>query len=212
MRKFAALSICVAALTAGTGAVQTALDARAVNEAIAIGQSTAVRERARFHAAYRIPINRAPIDYVEVITPFRRIVLEAESRAAVGDRTFGQRRGLELLGTGPLVIELLVEMTFHPLNTFVGVPDYRIALTENGSPPLRPRAIDRFPRHEPRVDGAPRPGPNASPLPTGQPLVGGAMVARFDAQLLQATGVYEVVIEEGGKELARARADFAKMR
>jgi hypothetical protein len=38
------------------------------------------------------------------------------------------------------------------------------------------------------------------------------MVARFDAQLLQATGVYEVVIEEGGKELARARADFAKMR
>jgi hypothetical protein len=211
MTKFA-LPICIVALAASTGAVQTALDARAVNEAIAIGQSTAVRERTRFHATYRLLVNRAPIDYIEVVTPFRRIVLEAEARAAIGDRTFGQRRGLELLGTGPLVIELVVEMTFHPLNTFVGVPDYAIALIAKGLPPLRPRAIDRFPRHGPRVEGAPLPSPNAIPLSTDQPLLGGAMVARFEAQLVNATGVYDVVVEEGGKELARARADLASMR
>ena len=168
--------------------------------------------RTRFHAAYRLPVNRPAVDYIEVVTPFRRIVLEAEARAATGDRTFGQRRGLELLGTGPLVIELVVEMTFHPLNTFVGVPDYAIALVSKGAPPLRPRLIDRFPRHGQRVEGAPLPNPNAIPLTTDQPLLGGAMVAPFDVQLVNATGVYDVVVEEGGKELARARVDFGRMR
>ena len=103
-------------------------------------------------------------------------------------------------------------LTFHPLNTFVGVPDYAIALVSKGAPPLRPRLIDRFPRHGQRVEGAPLPNPNAIPLTTDQPLLGGAMVAPFDVQLVNATGVYDVVVEEGGKELARARVDFGRMR
>jgi hypothetical protein len=212
MTRFAAVSVCVLAFGAGATTVEIALDPRAVNEAIAIGQSRSDRELARFHAPYRIALNRSPVDYVEVVTPFRRLVLAAQSRAATGDRRFGQRQGLELVGTGPPVIELVVEMTFHPLNTFVGVPDYVVALIARGAPPLRPRAIDRIPRHGPRVDGAPLPNPNAIPVPTDQPLVGGAMVARFEAQLLNATGVYDVVIEDGGRELARGRADLARMR
>jgi hypothetical protein len=103
-------------------------------------------------------------------------------------------------------------MTFHPLNTFVGVPDYAVALVAPGLPPLRPRTIDRIPRHGPRVDGAPLPDRNVVPPPTDQPLVGGAMVARFDAQLLNGGASYDVLIEDGRKELARVRADLGKMR
>ena len=212
MTRLALVSFWLLAADAGMSAVQIALDPRAVSEAIAIGQSRLDRERARFHAPYRLAAKGEPVDYVEVITPFRRVVLAAESRAVTGDRTFGQRQGIELLGTGPAVVELVVEMTFHPLNTFVGVPDYAVALVAPGLPPLRPRAIDRIPRHGPRVDGAPLPDRNVIPPPTDHPLVGGAMVARFDAQLLNEKGIYDVVIEDGGKELARVRADLAGMR
>jgi hypothetical protein len=38
------------------------------------------------------------------------------------------------------------------------------------------------------------------------------MVARFDAQLLNGGASYDVLIEDGRKELARVRADLAGMR
>jgi hypothetical protein len=193
-------------------AMQTTLDSNAVNEALTFGRSRSERDRARFHAPYRLVVNGAPVDFIEVITPFRRLVLEAESRALIGDRSFGQRQALEWLGSGPPTLEVMVEMTFHPLHTFVGVPAYGLALVARGGPAVQPRSIDRLPRHGPRVEGAPRPTPRATPIPTDEPMLGGAMIGHFDAQLLDPTGEYDIVVDDGGKELARARADLKRMR
>lgn len=199
-------------LQGAAAAMQTPLDALAVGDALVLGQRRGERERARFHEPYRVVVDMAPVDYIELVTPFRRVVLEAEARVAVNDRTFGQRQALELLGTGPLTLDVIVEMTFHPLHTFVGVPAYGVRLVPREGLAVSPRGIDRIPRHGPRIDGAPRLDPGVIPLPTDQPMTGGAMIARFDAQVLNPMGQYDVVIDEAGKELARAPVNLARTR
>jgi hypothetical protein len=213
-RSVSAIACFLAASTA-IGAMQVALDPRAVNEAIAIGQSRIERDRTRFHEPYRLAVGRPPVDYVEVVTPFRRIVLVAESRAQIGDRSFGQRQALEMIATAAADLELRVEVTFHPLNTYVGVPDYGVRLAERGAPDLVPQSVERLPRFGPRVEGTPSPlpVPGGLAMPGGsQPLLGGTVVAGFDARALKADGVYDVVIEEAKKDIARVRADFGRMR
>jgi hypothetical protein len=213
MRRCAAsLAFCVLVEAAGA-AMQPTLGPRDATDAVSIGQSRRERDRSRFHTPYRLVVSRPPVDYIEVITPFRRIVLAAESRAEIGNRAFGQRQALEMLAAEPPTVDTLVELTFHPLNTFVGVPDYAVTLVERGLPPVRPRATDRIPRHGPRVDGTLLLNPNPAPFAgSNQPLSGGTMVAHFDAQTLNGAGGYDLVIAEAGKELARARVDFSKLR
>jgi hypothetical protein len=43
-------------------------------------------------------------------------------------------------------------------------------------------------------------------------MLGGTVVAGFDALGLDAAGVYEVVVREQGKELARARVNLGNLR
>jgi hypothetical protein len=213
MRKCSAAAAVWLAIGSAGVAMDATLDLRGINEAVSLGQSRSDRDRARFHAPYRLAVNRAPVDYLEVVTPFRRIVLEAESRAQTGDRSFGQRHAREILAATPPTLEVFVELTFHPLHTFVGVPDYAIALVEAGLPRIRPRETARIPRHGPRLDGTPLPGPNTLVLPgSDQPMIGGTIVARFDAQTLRRSGIYDVIVEDAGKELARARAEFSRLR
>lgn len=206
----AAALVIVAAFEAG--AVDRVLTPTAVTEALKIGQSRVDRDRARYHDAYRIILNKAPVDYIEVVTPFRRVVQAAETRALIGDRSFSQRQGLELAAAAGSQLDVRAEFTFHPLHTFVGVPNYLIRL--EGAGRLEPDGYDRIPRFGARVDGPtltlPVPGGRA-PGDT-QPMLGGAVVARFDAAAIMTTGVYDVVVEEAGKELARARVDFARLR
>src|ERR1700752_3685242 len=104
------------------GAVQLALDRRAIEEAIYIGQSRIESERTRFHVPYRVRVAQPPIDWIDVITPFHRVELAAEVNARSGRRQFGQREAQEALRDVSDQIDLLIEMTFHPLNTFVAVP------------------------------------------------------------------------------------------
>jgi hypothetical protein len=204
--------IGLVALQMAATAMQASLDRQTLSEAAALGQSRSERDRARFHAPYRLTVSKAPVDFIEVITPFRRVVLEAEARALTGDRSFGQRQAMELLGSGPPTVDVIVEMTFHPLHTFVGVPAYGMTLVARGAPPVQPRSIDRIPRHGPRVEGAPLPAPRGIPLPTDEPMLGGSMIGHFDALVLDPSGQYDVVIDDAGRELARARADLGRMR
>jgi hypothetical protein len=195
--------------------MQTRLDAVAVTQAISIGQSRVERELARFHQPYRLLVSRAPVDHVEVITPFRQIVLAAQARAQIGDRSFGQRQGLELARAAGELLELRIELTFHPHHTYVGVPDYAVALADRRGARLTPVVVERHPRFGPRVEGVPLPlpAPGGTSIPGGgEPMLGGAVIARFDTRALDSAATYEVVIEESGKELARAGADLARMR
>ena len=213
----------IASTVATLAGMDATLDTRSIQEAIAIGQSRLSQERERYHRPYRVAVSHPPVDYLEVVTPFRRVELAAETRAAAGDRGFGQRQALELIAAAPDQIEIYVELTFHPLNTYVGVPDYRVLLVRAGDT----RALapiedeERIPRYGARVDNLPRLDPRSPVLPGGsQPMLGGTIVARFDATQINAMGAYDVVVSEGGQragaaggpELARARVDLALMR
>ena len=192
------------------------LDARAIGEAIAIGRSRIEAQRTAFHQRYRLQVNHAPVDYLEVVTPFRRVELEAEAHAKGGDQRWGQRDALQLLAETGGRIELFIELTFHPLNTYVGVPAYDVRLVPGGSTgaPVSPRDVRRVPRFGARVEGTtlPYPGAVAPPAPGSQPMLGGTVIAVFDAAQLMRSGSYDVVLGEAGKELARTRMDLGKLR
>lgn len=201
----------------GARAVQLDLDARAIQEAIAIGQSRIDGERERFHAAYRVTVSVPPVDTVDVITPFRRIVLDAEGEAEIGNHSYGQRNALDALAAAPGVLEFDVELTFNPLNTYVGVPDYAVTLVSPTvtAQPLEPQTIDRIPRYGARVAGLPlpHPQPGGSTLNTRSgPMLGGTIVARYNARLLDVDGRYDVLVSDKGRELARARVDLRALR
>jgi hypothetical protein len=212
----AAFRVLLAALmTTGAAAYERTLDLRATDEAIAIGQSRDNSARERFHRPYRIPVGRPPFDYVDVVTPFRRAELAAEERARAGDRLFRQSDALAVLAEHGDRVQLFVEATFHPQNTFVGVPAYSVALTRPDAPArIEPRDVQRIARLGPRVDGvAAQPYPLPPSVPSsGQPLAGGTVIVTFDGLRLDPRGAYEAVIEEAGKELARVRVDLAKLR
>lgn len=195
-------------------AAQLTLTPREVDEAILIGQSRILSERTRFHAPYRIVVSQPPVDYVEVITPFRRVALAADQRAQIGDRGFGQRQGLELLAAAAGQFDFNIELTFHPLNTYVGIPSYDVLLLR-GAMRIAPVSLDRQPRYGARLEGLPPalPTPAAALIPGGtQPMLGGTVIARFNGSDLDANGSHELLIIESGKELARVRVDLSRLR
>jgi hypothetical protein len=209
------LAVCFLLCSVAAAAVETPLTPRAIDEALTIGQSTLERVRGRFHAPYRVAVNRGPVDYIEVITPFRRVALAGEERARIGDRSFGQRQVRDDPSLIREELELRIELTFHPLNTYVAVPSYEVRLAGTRGAGFEPRTLDRMPRYGARVEGA----PTVTPLPAGpvlpgasQPILGGTVVARFDLRALDPAASYDALIHEGGAELARARVDLARLK
>ncbi len=197
------------------GAVQLTLDRRAIEEAIYIGQSRIESERTRFHVPYRVRVNQPPVDWIDVITPFHRVELAAETNARSGGRIFGQREAMDALREAPNQIDLVIEMSFHPLNTFVAVPSYQVEVIPPGGQRISPRRLDRFPRFGPRADstGPTLPTPNAiAVFGGGLPVVGGTMIAAFDGSTFDPNQRIEVVVLDGKMELMRAGLDLAKMR
>jgi hypothetical protein len=193
------------------------LGPRALAEATDIGQSRIDSVRTRFHQPYRLTVARPPLDYIEVVTPFRRVAIAAEAGVRRGQRLFGQREAREILGETPEQIDLLVELTFHPQNTFVAVPLYQVRLlpATASTAPVEPVDVSHVPRFGPRVQGAtlPFPYPMTTPgVPGGQPMTGGTILVRLDGRMIDPNGIYDVLIVDEGKELARARLDFRALR
>jgi len=215
MPRLFALAACVVCLSVSSRAVQMTLDDRAITDAISIGQSRIDREHTRFHQPYRLIVRQLPVDWIDVITPFHRIVLAAEARARAGNRLFAQREAFAALNEAPGQITMLIELTFHPLNNFVGVPDYDVSLIGAQGDRVRAERLDRYPRSQPRVE---TPTPElpitggAPVLSKGEPVIGGTLVAPFDARRLDPAGRYNVVLSEKGKELVRVSVDLAGLR
>jgi hypothetical protein len=196
-------------------AVELTLDLRTVTEAVLFGQSRVDTERRRFHEPYRLLVHSGEIDFIDIVTPYRRVVLAAEDRAAIGDRQFGQRQALALLDAAPQQVDLHVELTFHPLNVYVGVPAYRVALVDRDRTRIEPRSVGLYSRFTPRISDRPSitPVPAAPLQPAGsQPLIGGTMVAGFDGRALDPKGSYDAVISLDGKEAARTRLELGTLR
>src|SRR5258705_5141998 len=200
---------------AAARAFEQALDPRSLADAIELGQSRIDDMRSRFHAPYRIDVRQPPVDYLDVVTPFRRIALDAEARTRAGERLYGQREALATLGDNPSRLDVVVELTFHPLNNYVGVPAFTVSLVPPGGRPTEPRTISRVPRFGPRLSGMPLPYPcvTNSAAPQGsQPLLGGSIVAAFDGTALDARGTYVVLVRDSGKDVAKATMDLTRLR
>ena len=213
------LSLALTAVLTGVAvsAFEPTMSAKLIDEAVLIGQNRIEATHARYHQPYRLRVARAPIDFIDVVTPFRRVVLLAEERAQGGNRGFTQREAAAALGDRAGVIELRIELTFHPLNAYVGVPAYEVELATTTSPPTRlaPREVARIPRFGARTETGPLPSPPGSPLNqpgVSQPLSGGTIVAGFPIDTLDGAGAYDVVVTEKGKELARTRVAFGMLR
>jgi hypothetical protein len=205
----------LAAFTAAVSAFEPSLDPSSLADAINLGQSRIDDVRSRFHAAYHVDAMQPPVDYIEVVTPFRRIALDAEARTRAGERLYGQREALATLGDNPSRLDVVVELTFHPLNNYVGVPAFTVSLVPPGGRAIEPRTISRVPRFGPRLSGMPLPYPYVtnSAAPQGsQPLLGGSIVAVFDGTALDGRGTYVTVIRDSGKDIAKATVDFARLR
>lgn len=216
----AALVAAVTVLPAGTRAIELSLDRRAIEQALYIAHSSLEADHFRFHADYRFTVARSPVDFAEIVSPFRRLVLQAETSFRQGRRMFGQRDAIAALEPDPDRVEVYVELTFHPMNTFINVPEYGVELVPLGraGAGIQPGTIDRLPRFGPRVNDSaypfPYPYPVAPRVPTGtEPLLGGTLIARFHGNTVDPQGVYEVVVRDGEKELGRTwRIDLAKLR
>jgi hypothetical protein len=208
---------CLLVAVAGASApaaMEVSLGLADVDRAVAIGTNRSERDRARFHATYRIALSGAPFDHIDVVTPLRRIVLMAEEVTRAGNRV-GQREALALLERTRHELELRVEMTFHPMNTYVGVPAYGVELEATPGTTITPVRLDRVPRFGPRVAGVPTGSSPGGVILSrgGEPLLGGTLVATFDASRLEdLRGRYAIVVMEAGKVLTSARLDLAAMR
>jgi len=203
-------------LLAGSGAAafEQALDPRSLADAVELGQSRIDDMRSRFHATYRVEVNQPPVDTIDVVTPFRRIALDAEARTRAGERLYGQREALSTLGDNPSRVDVVVELTFHPLNNYVGVPDFTVTLVSAGGVRIEPTAISRAPRFGPRLSSAlPYPYLTGGAGPqNGNALTGGLVVGSFDGKALDPNGTYIVLIREAGKDAAKAMVNFARLR
>ena len=201
------VAVVVGSLVCGavsSDAVQLGLDRRAVEEAIYIGQSRIESERTRFHTPYRVRVAQPPIDWIDVITPFHRVELAAEMNARSGRRMFSQQDASEVLKGAANQIDLLIEMSLHPLNTFVAVPSYQVQLVLSGGRRVEPQQ---------RPESAGPALPSASPVfGGGQPVVGGTILAALDGSTLDPNQRIEVVVLDGKTELARTPIDLGKMR
>jgi len=190
------------------------LDATALSEALAIGHTSAEAPRSRFHAPYRVPVGRAPIDYLDLVTPFRAVVLAAEARTSAGASTLGMREAREIAAATGYRTAVQIELTFHPMNNFIGVPPYSVEIVSKGMP--IPLPTERVPRFGPRVAGSPvgvTPGQGgaAGALGGSQPLTGGTLLGRLPEDV-DPRSRFDLLIKDGPRVLARVLVDLARVR
>jgi len=220
MGRHLAAIVASAALTATClTALELRLEPGTISQAIALGQTAIQADLTRFHQPYRLVVSRTPVDYVEVVTPYRRVVLAAQAKWKSGDRRWGQRQAMELESATPRQIDLYAELTFHPLNSFVLVPLYRLRVLGPGGGLIEPRNTSSLPRYGPRLDGGlvpftPTPLPGGAVPGRSQPMLGATIVASFDGDLLAAACSQrcDVVIEEEGKTRVQAPLSLSSLK
>ena len=173
MRQTCSVVLMLSVLTATSAAVQTDVDLLAIDEALMLIRSGGQAEVARFNEPYRVKVEKAPVDYLEVVTPFRRIVLSGTARAAVGDRSFGQRQAIDLLAASGGRLDVYAELTLNPLNNYIGVPDYVVALVSRSGTRIAASEVTRLSRWSPRLPGPPAVAPfQATTIPASPPWTG----------------------------------------
>lgn len=207
--------------TAPAGAVDSHLDADAIDRAIVFARTATRDDWRAFHDAYL----RTPGDAVRrisLVSEYRRVVLLVEEKMRLLDCNYGVRQMTEALTPWRGLLEVIVELQFHPQNTYVGVPLIDVLLVpldDAGRPlPLVAEATDRRPRFglfwdPPPMDAPwwPFPPPSVPVITGSEPLTGGWVHARFDATPL-GRGRFDVVVKDGATTLGAGEFDLGAAR
>jgi hypothetical protein len=154
-------------------------------------------ERAQFHAPYIEQLNTPTVQSIEIVSEFRRVVLLAEDHILRGDRGFAYSTRMAGDAVQPWKgrVSLVTRLRFHPLNTYVSVPN--IEITVDG---LNADAALIGVLKEPQYSMTSAPGEQAA-------LVGAVAEGVFDAALIGQTE-RTVIVRLDGKQLITARLDF----
>lgn len=223
-RRLTAVALALAIWsTAGTDAraIDIRLDQAALFEAIDFGRQATRDLRTTFHEAYQATPGEL-VRRISLVTEYRRVVLLMEEKRRQLDRNYGITQMNQALTPWRGLLDVIVELQFHPQNTYVGVPPIDVLivpLDRPGTPtPLVAEATDRLPHFgrywdPPPMDSPwwPFPTPGLPVIRGSEPLTGGWIEARFDAATFK-TGRYDVLVKDGAKTLARATFDFGALR
>jgi len=190
LRACAALTLAVMAC-AGLAALGLSLGSAEIDRAIGIGRKNA-SERRQFHSAYTIPIDDPTLAGFEVLTEFRRVVLESEERERLGNRHLDVIDAEAVLRPFRDKVAIQANLRFNPHNVLVSVPSYDIILAgDRGEEDLMPVNMRRI------------------PFMNGTVIVTAIVEGLFDAKTLARSRRTIVLRDDHGQQLAAASFNFA---
>jgi hypothetical protein len=162
-------------------------------------------ERQQFHRRYLFDLPGPVVTQIEVVTPFRRLVLIGEDHVARGDSMFtrGLREAEAAIKPMRDLVTIRATLRFNPLNTFIESPPYSLALSGRTSDALEPIGTNLTPLFS-----------NEFKTRDGKKLVssliGATLESTFDAALAgQAARTVAVTLE--GKEVGHVLVDFSRL-
>jgi hypothetical protein len=182
--------------TVSSAAIDLDITPDDVDRAIAIG-SRGEPGSSTFHAAYvrklDFTADAITVQQVEVITPYRRIVLHAEARRRIGDYVVGRADVEPLLREWRSRVSVVTTVRFHPQNVLTSLPPIEAQVRD----PIVDRPIAS-------LDVVRKP---ITKIGTNRPLLGSTIETVFDAGLLaNVNGTIAITLRD--KELARTVMDF----
>ncbi len=182
----------------------TNIDAAAINRAIAVGRSGDAAVRQRFHDAYFTRLNDPPLDRLEIITEFRRVVLATEDRVRAGDLSWGAKQAADMLRPWRDKVALVLYVTFPPTNVYRTMPRFDVVLygRPRAQTPGRIEPLDLL--ETPRYIAG-------QPAPPGTPILAGMVQATFAAGMLDPRGIHLCGIVLEDRELRRVEIDFGRV-
>lgn len=226
-KSFRPLRLVAAIVAAGlltaqrTDAVEAHLPAKGVDDAIMFARMERREARQAFHDRYA----RTPggvVTRISLVSEFRRVVLRTEEHIRLGNRGYSVRQMATELEPWRGVLEVIVDLAFHPQNTYAAVPLIDVLLVPLDGPgdrmPHIADATDRIPRFggffdppPPDAPWWPFPPPSTTAIIRRETVTGGWVLAKFDAAPL-AAGRFDVVVKEGATSLGSATFDFGSLR
>lgn len=222
LRAPALVTLLVALALTRAQAITSNIDREQIDEALLFGRQATKVERRAFHDGYQRVLKDTTVRRISIVSEYRRVVLTLEEKMRLLDRNYGQRQMMQMLVPWRGLVEVIVEVQFHPQNTYIGVPLYDVLAVPLDGPsagtPVVPEANDRRPHFGAYWDPPPMDAPwwpfpptNAPVIGRSEPITGGWLQARFDTRAL-ATGRFDVVVKDGAATLGTAQFDMGAIK
>jgi hypothetical protein len=197
------VAAALALVHASVAGVTELMTERDVAQALNVANGSEA-SRANFHARYRVAIEDALIEHLEIVTEFRRFVLAAEEQAKAGNWMMARggydtkgRTLKDLLNPRSGQLSVRARLRLHPHNNYVTLPAFDILL---GDPTLLAIDAVRAPHVTP-----------ATGAPGTRDLIYGATIETFYNAPTIADRVLPLRMLFEGKEVARVSVDFSRV-